>query len=233
MLALDSTLDEIQADRGAGTRYCSGCLHAYPDVHAERTGLPSAPLRLRSCPLAHSLYYGCCNDCCAATLTQRRRQYLNQGRSRVLTNPSTSGFFADRVWGRGPSRDRRTRLRACKRARRADPAVGKLRPVSAGATQHRVLCAAKTGPDREAGRRGAGHRRDIRDAHGSAREGGHPGRVQQLAHDRTRPGYHLGDARGGGRVAMPGRTTALLTTGQVGNQPTAAHCFERQKEERQ
>ena len=45
---------------------------------------------LRSCPLAHSLYYDCCNDCCAATLTDRRRRYLNQGRSRVLTNPSTS-----------------------------------------------------------------------------------------------------------------------------------------------
>ena len=50
----------------------------------------TAPLRSRSCPLAHSLYYDCCNDCCGATLTERRRRYLNQGRSRVLTNPSTS-----------------------------------------------------------------------------------------------------------------------------------------------
>ena len=42
------------------------------------------------CPLAHSLYYDCRNDCCGATLTRGGDGTLIEAVPRVLTNPSTS-----------------------------------------------------------------------------------------------------------------------------------------------
>ena len=90
----------VSGDGEADATMPASSLAALPETHiARRRAIGRSRPRLLSCPLIHSLY---CDyrDHCRINRMNRRRRYLNQVHSPVLTNPSTltfAGFKPDHL----------------------------------------------------------------------------------------------------------------------------------------